>query len=75
VFLNNGEERRKASRDIVVGDLVQLSSDDLVPCDMLILATSNEDGSCFVETAQLDGFVSISTALLFHNTLTGSLTL
>eukprot|EP01137_Pigoraptor_chileana_P004563 Opistho-2@2687 len=41
--------------DVAVGDIVRLVADDPVPADMLILATSDEDGECYIDTASLDG--------------------
>ncbi|KAH7108194.1 phospholipid-translocating P-type ATPase [Auriculariales sp. MPI-PUGE-AT-0066] len=38
-----------------VGDIVLLREGDQVPADLLILATSDSDGLCFVETKNLDG--------------------
>ena len=55
-IIRGGTEKKRASRDVVVGDIVILYSDDVVPADIVVLATSNADGSCFVETAQLDGY-------------------
>ncbi|EJD46372.1 phospholipid-translocating P-type ATPase [Auricularia subglabra TFB-10046 SS5] len=42
-------------KKLVVGDLVLLRDDDQVPADMLVLATSDSDGLCFIETKNLDG--------------------
>jgi magnesium-transporting ATPase (P-type) len=40
---------------ILAGQIVVLTSEDIIPSDILILATSNPDNKCYVETAQLDG--------------------
>ncbi|KAI8325008.1 phospholipid-translocating P-type ATPase, partial [Martensiomyces pterosporus] len=42
-------------RNVRVGDFVILKTGDPAPADMLMLATSAEDGSCYVETKNLDG--------------------
>jgi phospholipid-translocating ATPase len=42
-------------KDVFVGDIVHLSVNELVPADILILRTSDEQGLCYVETANLDG--------------------
>lgn len=42
-------------KNIRVGDFVKLRGDDLIPADILILATSEPDGACYIETKNLDG--------------------
>ncbi|TPX70129.1 hypothetical protein SpCBS45565_g01922 [Spizellomyces sp. 'palustris'] len=41
--------------DVRVGDFVFLRNDDPVPADIAILATSERDGLCYIETKNLDG--------------------
>jgi phospholipid-translocating ATPase len=43
------------SSSIRVGDLVLLEKNQRVPADMVLLSTSEEEGSCFIRTDQLDG--------------------
>jgi len=38
-----------------VGELVIVPKDQRIPSDMLILASSNEDGTGYMETSTLDG--------------------
>ncbi len=38
-----------------VGDIVQVKENETFPCDLILLSTSREDGTCFVTTASLDG--------------------
>ena len=42
-------------QDVRVGDILQLRNRDLVPADLILLCSSTDGGSCFVDTAQLDG--------------------
>lgn len=43
------------SQDIQVGDLICLYENEQVPCDIVILKTSDESGGCYIQTANLDG--------------------
>ncbi|KAJ1891770.1 hypothetical protein LPJ66_006729, partial [Kickxella alabastrina] len=42
-------------RNVRVGDFIILKTGDPAPSDMLLLATSADDGGCYVETKNLDG--------------------
>ena len=42
-------------KKIHVGDIVRLKSDEFIPADLLILHTSDDKGTCYVETKGLDG--------------------
>jgi len=43
------------SQDISVGDIVYVTAGCEFPCDLVLLASSNPDGDCFVQTANIDG--------------------
>ena len=42
-------------KNIRVGQIVRLKCDEFIPADLLILSTSDEKGTCYVETKNLDG--------------------
>ncbi|GAA5852544.1 hypothetical protein JCM3766R1_003525 [Sporobolomyces carnicolor] len=42
-------------KKLEVGDVVLLKENDQIPADVVVLATSDPDGLCFVETKNLDG--------------------
>lgn len=42
-------------KNLQVGDYVRLYNDDELPADVIVLATSDSDGACYVETKNLDG--------------------
>jgi len=46
---------KDAWKNLMVGDFVRIYSDDEIPADIIILATSAADGACYVETKNLDG--------------------
>ena len=44
-------------QDVRVGDIVKIKSDEYFPADLLLLASSEPEAICYVETSNLDGFV------------------
>ncbi|KAM6969564.1 phospholipid-transporting ATPase VD [Tautogolabrus adspersus] len=42
-------------KDVQVGDFVRLSSNEIIPADMLLLYSSDPRGVCYIETSNLDG--------------------
>ncbi|KAJ3201603.1 hypothetical protein HDU67_001199, partial [Dinochytrium kinnereticum] len=38
-----------------VGDIVSVRDRDFIPADLIVLATTNDNGTCFIETSNLDG--------------------
>ncbi|KAK3335700.1 hypothetical protein B0T19DRAFT_15834 [Cercophora scortea] len=51
----NARFHKDAWKNLVVGDFVRIYNDDELPADIIVLATSDPDGSCYVETKNLDG--------------------
>ncbi|KAL1305891.1 hypothetical protein AAFC00_004037 [Neodothiora populina] len=41
--------------DIAVGDVVRVESEESFPADLVLLASSEPEGLCYIETANLDG--------------------
>ncbi|CAD6192104.1 unnamed protein product [Caenorhabditis auriculariae] len=50
-----GTYRKMEWQHILVGDFVHISNEHDVPADILFLRSSNESGTCYVETSNLDG--------------------
>lgn len=47
--------KRIASEDIKVGDFIEIHSHERIPADMILIQTSDESGTVFLKTDQLDG--------------------
>lgn len=59
--IRNGIETDIRCENIVPGDLVKVSKDCDVPCDIVLLKSSDENGKCFITTANLDGETNLKT--------------
>lgn len=42
-------------KDVRVGDIIKIKNNESIPADIIVLATSNPHGICYVETKNLDG--------------------
>ncbi|OMO57251.1 Cation-transporting P-type ATPase [Corchorus capsularis] len=42
-------------KKLQVGDIIRVKQDGFFPADLLLLASTNADGICYIETANLDG--------------------
>ncbi|XP_018417757.1 PREDICTED: probable phospholipid-transporting ATPase IH [Nanorana parkeri] len=71
--IQHGKLVRKQSQKLRVGDIVMVKEDEVFPCDMILLSSSREDGTCFVTTASLDGesshktYFSVQDTKAFHH--------
>ncbi|GAB0196073.1 phospholipid-transporting ATPase VB [Grus japonensis] len=57
-YIYSREERayvEKCWKDVRVGDFVQLQCNETIPADILLLSSSDQNGICHLETANLDG--------------------
>ena len=41
--------------DVAVGDIIRVESEEPFPADLILLASSEPEGLCYIETANLDG--------------------
>uniref|UniRef100_A0A8C5CUT9 Phospholipid-transporting ATPase n=1 Tax=Gadus morhua TaxID=8049 RepID=A0A8C5CUT9_GADMO len=59
--VQQGKAARTQSHKLRVGDVVVVKEDETFPCDLVLLSSSREDGTCYVTTASLDGESSHKT--------------
>ncbi|RLN92141.1 hypothetical protein BBJ28_00014910, partial [Nothophytophthora sp. Chile5] len=55
IINTQGQTELIAWQDLQVGQLVCVENNEELPADVVILATSEEEGRCFIETSNLDG--------------------
>ncbi|XP_035909215.1 probable phospholipid-transporting ATPase IF isoform X2 [Anopheles stephensi] len=59
--IRGGETIDIRCQDIRRGDIVLMSRDCDIPCDVVLLQSSDEHGHCYVTTANLDGETNLKT--------------
>nr|XP_060635539.1 phospholipid-transporting ATPase VD [Anolis sagrei ordinatus] len=60
----DGEFVDKFWKDVKVGDFIQLSCNEEIPADMVLLYSSDGDGLCHIETSSLDGETNLKEKLI-----------
>lgn len=65
----NGLFVDKLWRELSVGDVVKVDTDEYFPSDLLLLSSSYEDGVCYVETMNLDGETNLKIKRCLEATL------
>ncbi|XP_049311927.1 phospholipid-transporting ATPase IF isoform X1 [Bactrocera dorsalis] len=62
--IRNGVEANIQSQYVCPGDLVVVERDCDVPCDLVLLRSTDPHGKCFITTANLDGESNLKTLMV-----------
>ncbi|KAM3415258.1 Phospholipid-transporting ATPase [Cercospora zeina] len=54
-------------KNVRVGDFVRLYNDEEIPSDIIVLATSDADGACYIETKNLDGETNLKVRTALYS--------
>ncbi|KAJ7385268.1 Phospholipid-transporting ATPase ID [Desmophyllum pertusum] len=54
VLAEKGQKEERWMK-LQVGDVLRIDSNDQIPADIVVLTTSEDNGLCYIETAELDG--------------------
>ncbi|CAN4111326.1 unnamed protein product [Withania somnifera] len=61
LVLLDGKFQEKKWKDIRVGEIIKISSSGTIPCDMVLLSTSDPTGVAYIQTINLDGESNLKT--------------
>ncbi|XP_030488822.2 phospholipid-transporting ATPase 1-like [Cannabis sativa] len=68
-ILVNNEFQPKRWKDIQVGEIIKIHANETIPCDMVLLSTSDPTGVAYVQTINLDGESNLKTRYAKQETL------
>ena len=61
LVLQSGKFQFKKWKKIRAGEVVKICADDTIPCDMVMLGTSDPSGIAYIQTMNLDGESNLKT--------------
>ena len=64
----NGKFQELTWSQVVVGDIVKAYEGELFPADLILIASSLDNGAAFIETASLDGQKNLKPRSCFQAT-------
>lgn len=67
--LVNNQFQLKKWKDIRVGEIIKIEAGEAIPCDMVLLSTSDPTGVAYVQTINLDGESNLKTRYAKQETL------
>ena len=66
--IRSGQMVGVESQAIQCGDIVRLVENEEVPCDLVLLATSEANGVCYIQTTNLDGESNLKSRVALSET-------
>ena len=66
--VRGGKEVGVTSEQILVGDIVKLVENEEVPCDIVLLASCEANGNCYIQTTNLDGESNLKSRVALAQT-------
>ncbi|PON59144.1 P-type ATPase, subfamily IV [Trema orientale] len=69
LVLVNNQFQPKNWKDIQVGEIIKIQANETIPCDMVLLSTSDPTGVSYVQTINLDGESNLKTRYAKQETL------
>ncbi|WCJ19152.1 Phospholipid-transporting ATPase 1 [Euphorbia peplus] len=67
--LIDGQYHEKKWKEIRVGEIVKIQKNESIPCDMVLISTSDPTGVAYVQTINLDGESNLKTRYAKQETL------
>ncbi|KAG7032916.1 Phospholipid-transporting ATPase 1 [Cucurbita argyrosperma subsp. argyrosperma] len=67
--LVDGQFHDKKWKDIRVGEIIKIGANGTIPCDMVLLSTSDSTGVAYVQTLNLDGESNLKTRYAKQETM------
>ncbi|WVZ56839.1 hypothetical protein U9M48_007313 [Paspalum notatum var. saurae] len=61
LVLQHGDFRSKKWKNICAGEIVKIHANETMPCDMVLLGTSDPNGIAYIQTMNLDGESNLKT--------------
>ncbi|XP_018814864.1 phospholipid-transporting ATPase 2-like isoform X2 [Juglans regia] len=62
--VRQGIRKLVRAQNIQVGNILWIQENDELPCDLVLLGTSDPQGVCYIETAALDGETDLKTRII-----------
>jgi phospholipid-translocating ATPase len=57
--IRRGVSEKVRAMDLHVGNIVKVTDNSSIPCDMVLLSSANVDGRCYITSVNLDGETSL----------------